>query len=70
MEPAAVFGHNVRRERERRGWSQEELGHRADLHPTNVSGVEAGRRQPRFDTVLRLARALEVSPSRLFDGIR
>jgi transcriptional regulator with XRE-family HTH domain len=40
------------------GWSQAELGRRAGLPQTHVSGIETGRIVPRFDTLLELLRLL------------
>lgn len=60
-----AFGRAVRAVRERRGLSQEALGFEADLDRTYVSGVERGIRNPTLTTILRLADALDVQPSRL-----
>lgn len=60
------FGARVRAERERLGVSQEELADRAGLHRTYVGGVERGERNVGLLNILRLARALGVSPSTLF----
>lgn len=49
--------------------TQEELGHAADVHPTQISHIEAGGRSPRFLTIVSLAKALGVKPGRLFDSI-
>jgi transcriptional regulator with XRE-family HTH domain len=45
--------------------TQEEVGHRSGVHPTEVSRIEAGKRDPRVSTVERLAKAVGVSPSDL-----
>ncbi len=60
-----AFGEAVRRERERKGLSQEDLGFEAELDRTYVSGVERGVRNPTVVTVRRLAKALGVAASRL-----
>lgn len=44
--------------RDRRGWSQAELGKRAGLPQAHISGIESGRIVPRFDTLLDLVRIL------------
>ena len=53
---------NISRElkaaRLRRGWSQAEVGNRAGLPQTHISGIETGRIVPRFDTLLDLVRVL------------
>lgn len=65
------FGIRVRGERERVGISQEELADRAGLHRTYLGGVERGERNLGLLNVLRIARALSISPAVLlkdFDG--
>jgi len=64
------FGLNLRGLRNRAGLSQEELGERCELDRTEISLLERGLRFPRLDTVVKLARALELeSPGALLDEI-
>jgi transcriptional regulator with XRE-family HTH domain len=51
---------NLRRLRKERCWSQEMLAHFAGLHPTEVSRLERGLREPRLRTVMQVAAALRV----------
>jgi transcriptional regulator with XRE-family HTH domain len=51
---------NLRRLRKERCWSQEMLAHFAGLHPTEVSRLERGLREPRLRTVMQVAAALKV----------
>lgn len=60
-----IVGKNVRALREQIGISQEELGFRANLDRTYVSGVERGVRNPTVLVLARLATALDVEPSAL-----
>ena len=60
------FGRRVRAERERLGVSQEELAERAGILRTYLGGVERGERNIGFLNVLRIARALAISPGALF----
>jgi transcriptional regulator with XRE-family HTH domain len=69
VEPAVQFGRNLRMERENRGLSQAELACAAGVHMSEVSRLEWARRDPRLSTIVKLARALEVSPSRLLDKL-
>jgi two-component system response regulator len=50
--------------------SQEELAHRAGLHRTYVSDLERGVRNPSMDSIEKLARALQLSVSTLFERAR
>ena len=62
------FGRNVRRAREARNLSQEQLADLASIHRTYLSGVETGTRNPTLEIVERLARALGVGASELLEG--
>lgn len=55
-----AFGVLVRELRLAAGISQEELAHEADLHPTYVSMLERGIRNPTLEVAQRLANALKV----------
>lgn len=55
--------------RRRAGYSQEELGKRCSLHPTEIGMIESGDRLPRSDTLMKLAGGLEVGAELLLRGI-
>lgn len=59
-------GANIRRLRQEAGWSQEELGDRAGIDRTYVSGVERGVRNPTLTVLERFAVALGVDAADLF----
>ena len=63
------LGLNLRRHRERLGLSQEGLADLCDLDRTEISLLERGKRFPRLDTIVRLARALKLEPADLLEGI-
>lgn len=63
------FGNHVRELRQARGLSQEALAERCDLDRTYISGIERGKRNVSLENLYALARALDVSLARLFDGI-
>ena len=56
---------NLRRLRQARGLSQEELAHRADIDRTYVSALERSVYSAGIDVVDRLARVLGVEASDL-----
>lgn len=58
---------NLRRLRQARDWSQEELAHHADIHRTYVSDLERGRRNPSIEVIERLAKGLDVKLGELLD---
>lgn len=69
MQPTERFAANLRAIRHDRGLSQEELGFRSDLHRTEISLLERAGREPRLHTIVKLARALDVTPCELIAGI-
>ena len=54
------FGENVRKLRLEKGWSQEELGRRADLHRTYIGSIERYERNVSLLNVERIAKAFNV----------
>lgn len=69
MEAKHKFGANLRSLRTAAGLSQQELGDRASLHMTEISRLERGLRDPRLETVARLATALGLPAGALVEGI-
>lgn len=65
----ARFGRRLRELRRARGWSQEELAARAERHWTYIGGVERGERNPSLTVLAALAKALNVTLSKLFRGV-
>ena len=59
------FGERLREIRQKKGISQEALGHLSGLHRTYVSGVERGERNISLLNIEKLAVALGVSMSDL-----
>lgn len=64
-----VFGAKIRSLRSDKGWTQEELAERTGLHPSYIGGIERGQRNVGFDNILKLAWALDTTPSDLFEGL-
>jgi transcriptional regulator with XRE-family HTH domain len=69
MDTGTRFGRNLASQRRQAGLSQEELADRAGLHRTAISLSETGKRNPRLDTMARLADALGVPVTALVDGV-
>lgn len=61
------FGERVRVLRKQAGLSQERLAERADISVDFLSLVERGVNAPSFDTLEKLALALNVQVGELFD---
>ena len=62
-----LLGMAIKTQRASLGISQEELAHRAGLHRTYVSDLERGARNPSIESIEKLAGALQVSVSDLFE---
>ena len=67
--PRDVFAANVRRLREQRGMTQEQLADASELHLNHVCKIENRQREPKVETIAKLARGLGVESGPLFDGI-
>ncbi len=67
MDIRRQVGANVRKLRERRGWSQEVLAFESGLHRTYISGVERGVRNPTILVLQEIATALGVAPAKLLE---
>jgi len=67
MDWRTTVGENVRRLRLAKGLTQEQLAFAADIDLTYVGGIERGKRNPSLLVMIRLASALEVSPTLLLE---
>jgi transcriptional regulator with XRE-family HTH domain len=63
------FGENVRKYRGQQNLSQEDLAELCGLHRTYIGGIERGERNVALLNILRIAKALNVAPSDLFEGL-
>ena len=63
------FGQNLRELRLAAELSQERFAETAGLHRTYVSGIERGERNISLDNIIRVSRALDISPGVLFEGV-
>jgi transcriptional regulator with XRE-family HTH domain len=59
------FGERVRQLRQSAEVSQEKLAELAELHRTYIGGIERGERNVALLNILKLAKALNASPSEL-----
>lgn len=60
------FGANMRRERTKRGITQEKLAEAADLNTRTVQKIEAGQTNILITTMLRIRESIGCSFDRLF----
>ena len=62
-----IFGRQVKRLREEKGLSQDDIAARCRVTKGSLSVIENGNRNFSFTTLLALAKALEVEPKMLLD---
>jgi len=64
-----VFGERVRSQREKLNLSQEKLAELCDLHRTYIGGIERGERNVSLENIQKIAKALKIKISDLFQNI-
>lgn len=57
-----IVGRNVRRLRQEKGLTQEQLAFEAQIDLTYIGGIERGKRNPSLLVMARIAEALGTSP--------
>ena len=55
-----IVGLNIRKYREKKGWSQEQLGLEADLHRAYIGQIERGEKNIGLINLQKIAEALKV----------
>lgn len=67
--PSELFRERLKAARDLRKWSQGDLATRSGIPPSSVAHFESGSRKPSFDTLRRLANALEVTTDYLLGRV-
>lgn len=63
------FGVVLKKRRENKGWTQEQLASRAELSTRHVQSLEATDKLPSIETIFKLALALNTSPGLLVEPL-
>ncbi|NLT06630.1 MAG: helix-turn-helix transcriptional regulator [Solirubrobacterales bacterium] len=61
----ARLGKAIKAIRTQHGLTQEDLASKAGLHPTYISDIERGARNPSWDVIARLAEGIGVPAARI-----
>lgn len=61
-----TLGKRIRELRKKKGYSQEQLADRADLHRTYIGSIERGEQNVSIDNITKVSKALEVKIVDLF----
>lgn len=64
------FGKSVRKLRSQKGWSQEELASKCNLHRTYIGSVERGERNISLENIEKIADTLDVTVDELLKKSR
>ena len=64
-----LFGETIKRIRESKGLSQEDLAGIADFDRTYISLIERGKRNLSLKNICRFAKALEIKPYELIKNL-
>lgn len=67
--PLQILGNNIKKIREQKGISQEELANMADFDRTYISLIERGKRNLSLLNLCRFAKALDLKPFELIKNI-
>lgn len=66
MEVLEIFIKNMKKYRNQKKLSQEDLASKAGLHRTYISSVERGQRNISLENIEKIAKALEIEVYKLF----
>lgn len=66
---AKAIGQRIRNYRTQRGLSQEKLAELAGCHPTYIGQLERGEKNATLESIEKIASALDISLSELFDKL-
>lgn len=69
-DPLPAFGRAVRKTREANQVSQERLAELAGVHRTYIGSIERGQQNVALRNLVRIARALNTTPSLLLEDVR
>ena len=64
------FGESIKKIREEKGFSQEELAKKLDVAQSTIGMWESGRRTPKLDELNRLSRVLNITINRLIGQMK
>ncbi|MBR3292860.1 MAG: helix-turn-helix transcriptional regulator [Oscillospiraceae bacterium] len=64
-----VVGQRIRNYRLQAGYSQEKTAERSGCHPTYIGQLERGEKNATIESIGKIAKALDVSLSALFENI-
>lgn len=67
MDETEIFGIIIKKIRTQKDLSQEKLAEKSGLDRTFISLIETGKRNPTLTTILKISRALNITPAELLE---
>ncbi len=64
--PKVLLGRRIRKLRDAKGWTQQELGSQSDVNYKFLGEIERGQQNPSFEILTKIAAALDVELPELF----
>ncbi len=64
-----AFGVRICELRKARGWSQEHLADRCDIHRSHMGQIERGEVDPALSTLGKIVKGLEAKPGEVLDAL-
>ena len=64
-----ILGRNIKHERLKSGFTQEELGELADIHYSFLGYIERGNKKASLKTIQKIANALNLPINKLFKSV-
>jgi len=61
-----LLGRRIRTLRAMKGWTQQELGNKADINYKFLGEIERGKQNPSFNSLIKIVEALEVELPEFF----
>ena len=60
-----MYGELIRAARKKKGWTQSDLAYKLGINPVGIVQWEQNRRNPKFETRQKIARALDIDITEL-----
>lgn len=62
-----VIGRNIKKYREKKVWTQEDLAEKVDIHVSYVGQIERGLRYPSLKVLFKIADVLSIKVHKLLE---
>lgn len=69
MTIVSELGNRIRKYRKSKGYTQEVLSAKCNLHPTYIGQIERGEKNPSIESIYKICQALDLKITDLFEMI-